>query len=238
MVLVLGLFAFSCVMSQKTSTEYDDMYYIPSEKKAVQAADKQEPATGNTATEPDDYEKYIKSLEQKRAAKKASQVTYEDTLEYAEDQNYVDSEYYEEDGNTYVTNNYYGTVIIIMLHGSEDFMIRFIPSVFDSYYYDPFWYEPGWSFRMSFGYPYYGFGYSYGWPYSSWYWGSPYYYSYYGGYSPYWRNPYYGYGYNDYYGYNGYYGGWHNHGNNNHSPSYYGPRRTIENNRLANGSFL
>ena len=37
MVLVLGLSAFSSAMGQKTSSEYDDIYYIPSDKKQAPA---------------------------------------------------------------------------------------------------------------------------------------------------------------------------------------------------------
>ena len=48
MVLVLGIAAFSSAMGQKTSTEYDDMYYIPSDKKSVQSAEKQETVPSST----------------------------------------------------------------------------------------------------------------------------------------------------------------------------------------------
>ena len=44
-VLFLGFFAFSCAFSQKTTSEYDDMYYIPSEKKATPAIQQQTPVT-------------------------------------------------------------------------------------------------------------------------------------------------------------------------------------------------
>jgi len=40
MVLVLGLFAFTGAMGQKTSSEYDDIYYRPSEKKQAPTVEK------------------------------------------------------------------------------------------------------------------------------------------------------------------------------------------------------
>ena len=70
--LITGLFAFSCSMSQKTASEYDDIYYMPSKDKvAPVAAVKQEPVTQESATyEPDDYEKYISSLEKRNIIQK------------------------------------------------------------------------------------------------------------------------------------------------------------------------
>src|SRR5512133_3443983 len=111
LTVLLGLFAFTCVMGQKTSQEYDDMYYIPSEKKVVQSADTQTPATQQQATqtsEPSDYEKYIQNLEKQRSVSKVKKpgqtqnqaVEYSnDSVEYAEDQNYLysdDTQYAEE----------------------------------------------------------------------------------------------------------------------------------------------
>ncbi len=65
-VLVLGIAAFSSVMGQKSSSEYDDVYYIPSDKKTVQSSDKTEAAPSSTVTpqqqQMSDYEKYINSL--------------------------------------------------------------------------------------------------------------------------------------------------------------------------------
>jgi hypothetical protein len=237
MFLVLGLSAFTCAMSQKnskTSSEYDDIYYIPSEKKAAPSVQQQAPGTIETpAYEPTNYEKYINSLENKSESKSA-QSSYIDTVEYAQDQNYVGTDYLGKDGNTYVTNNYYNTDDYYYASRIRRFYDPFSSvGYYDPFYYDPFWYDPGWSFNMSFGYPYYGYGFSYGMPYYS-----PWYSGYYG-YSPYS----YGWGYNPYmYGYNygyydNYYGNYYGHnqgGNQDHNPVYYGPRRTIENNRIAN----
>ena len=50
MVLALGLFAFSFATGQKTVSEYDDIYYIPSSKKAVKTEAVQEPVTLETPT--------------------------------------------------------------------------------------------------------------------------------------------------------------------------------------------
>ncbi len=70
-VLVLGIAAFSSVMGQKSSSEYDDVYYIPSDKKSVQSTDKTEVVPSSTVTpqkkEVSDYEKYINSLNNQNA---------------------------------------------------------------------------------------------------------------------------------------------------------------------------
>ena len=102
---------------------------------------------------------------------------------------------------------------------------------------DPYFYGGGFGFGMSFGYPYMGFGMSFGYPYYGlWLW-----------ISLLWlrlwlRLRYYGYGY-PYYGYDyGYYGYgygccYYNNGGDmyypDHRPVYYGPRRSIESNRMA-----
>jgi hypothetical protein len=235
MVLVLGLFAFSCIMGQKTASEYDDMYYRPSDKQVTQQAEKQEIVTPQIQSdEPDDYEKYINSIENQRLGKTELEYS-DDTLEYKEDPNYVGGEYYEKDGNTYITNNYYNPDEYYYTSRIRRFYDPYYSfGYFNSWYYDPYWYEPGWSFGMSFGYPYWGLGLSYGWPsyyswyypYNSWYYPYDYYYGYYG-YSPYRYNTY----WNGYY--NGYYYGYYDQYYDNHRPVYYGPRRTIEANRSA-----
>ena len=191
MVLVLGAFVFSGAYGQNNSAEYDDMYYIPSEKKSAPVQKKQEPATPKVqADEPDDYEKYINSLENQRVNQQQTEY-YSDSLEYAEDQDFVGGEYYEEDGNTYVTNNYYNTDDYYYASRIRRFYDPFMTmGYYSSWYYDPFWYQPGWSFRMSYGYPFSSYGFSYGLP----------------GYG--YGYPGYGYGYPDYYGYYTGYSSW------------------------------
>jgi hypothetical protein len=237
-VLVLGIAACSSVMGQKSS-EYDDVYYIPSDKKTVQSTDKPETVPSSTVNpqknEVSDYEKYINSLNyQNSQSQKLQPQVNEDSLDYAQDPNYAGSEYAEKDGSTYVTNNYYSN--------PDDYyyatqLRRFYNPLYSAGYYDPFYMDPyyyggGFGFGMSFGYPYYGFSMSFGYPYYGY--GYPYY-----GYG--YGYPYYGYGYPyyPYYGYDyGYNCCYYNHGgggdyHNNHAPAYYGPRRAIEQNRTA-----
>ena len=76
-VLVLGIAACSSVMGQKSSSEYDDVYYIPSDKKTVQSTDKTETVPSSTVTpqkqEVSDYEKYINSLSNQNSQSKQIQ---------------------------------------------------------------------------------------------------------------------------------------------------------------------
>ena len=182
MVLVLGLCAFTGATGQKTSSDNDDLYYRPSDNKQAPATVKQETVNPQSpAYEPDDYEKYINNLENQRATSSTQEYS-NDTLEYAQDPQYVGSDYYEKDGNTYITNNYYNTDDYQYATQLRRFYDPYYSAgYYDPWYYDPYWYAPGWSFGMSFGFPYMGFSLSFGWPYySSWY--SPYYY---GGYYQY-----------------------------------------------------
>lgn len=190
-VLVMGLAAISCAFGQKTTTEYDDMYYIPSGKKAVQPAEKQEVVTPPAKKETvSDYERYINSLENQQAVQEDVQPVYtDDSLEYATDPNYASGEYSEKDGNTYITNNYYNSDDYYYSSRIRRFYDPYYSAgYFDSWYYDPYFYSPGFSMSMSFGYPYYGYGMGYGMGYSY-----PYY-------SSWW--------YPDYYGYGSYYNPW------------------------------
>jgi len=149
----------------------------------------------------------------------------------------ISTETYDDgNGDTYITNNYYGDV-----YNNDDYsystnLRRFYsPAPGFGYYspcYDPFWgynnwyYQPGFtiSIGIGYGYPWYGGG--YGWGYPAYGWGYPYY----GWGNPYygWGYPYYGYGYGypyyPYYGHGGYHHGY-NEGYNGYS-TYYGPRRS------------
>jgi hypothetical protein len=235
MVLALGLLATSGAIGQKTSSEYDDLYYIPSDNKSAPVEVKQAAAAPEApAYEPSDYEKYINSLENQKRGN-SGEYRSTDTLEYVEDREYIDTQTKEKDGNTYITNNYYNTDEYSYSSRIRRFYDPFYSAgYYNSWYYDPFWYVPGWSFGLSIGYPYSGFGFSYGWPgnygyypyYNSWYYSPWGYGSYWNGYNHGYYNGYYNGYYGDYYGYNdGYY--------HNNRPVYYGPRRTIESNRIA-----
>ena len=59
MVLVLGAFVFSGAYGQNNSAEYDDMYYIPSEKKSAPVQKKQEPAIAEPHIEDREIEKEL-----------------------------------------------------------------------------------------------------------------------------------------------------------------------------------
>src|SRR4030043_1726018 len=113
-VLAFGLSLVSCSSSLKTTSEYDDVYYHPSDQPVVAAPAPVVVQKSAAPVEPmDDYEKYIESLENQpykstEYSEETQQYT-DDTLQYAEDPQYVDREYYEEDGTTYITNNYYNT---------------------------------------------------------------------------------------------------------------------------------
>ena len=226
-LLATGTFLLSGTMSAQV---YDDLYYTPGS------------STSNTTTEtyttPDYGSDYGTSDSDYRV--------------YSDD--FSSEKYYDEDGNTYVVNNYY----------YEDdwddysysmYVNRFYTPYYGfSYYspcYDPWFWRPGWGWNV--GYNSWtgwnvGWGYSWGWC-SGWGWGygnpwyNPYYspwyspYAYYGwGYSP-WYNPYhYGWGNAYYNGYNngywngyanGYYDGYYNGYGNGY---YYGPREATASN--------
>ena len=154
LVLVLGIAACSSVIGQKSSSEYDDVYYIPSDKKSVQSSDKTEVAPSSTVSpqkqEVSDYEKYINSLSNQSAKSKQIQPQInEDSLEYAEDPNYAGSEYAEKDGSTYVTNNYYSNPNDYY-YASQ--IRRFYDPFYSAGYYDPWYSDPyfyGGGFSMS-----------------------------------------------------------------------------------------
>src|SRR4030042_2795342 len=188
-VLALGLTLVSCSSSLKTTAEYDDVYYRPSDQPVVAEA---APVAVQQSTTPaekmDDYEKYIASLEDnpyKSTESTDENLQYtDDPAYYTDDPQYVDTTNYEEQP-VYISNNYYNTDDYYYASRMRRFYDPFYSfGYYDPWYCDPYWYSPGWSFS-------YGFGYGYPYYYSP-YWYSPYYYGYY-----YWYYPYYGYGYYD-----------------------------------------
>ncbi len=250
MILTLVAYTSLYAKGQETTTEYDDVYYIPAKEKAAPAVESPTPNSQQSQSDTeqmDDYEIYIQNLEKQRLNQTES--TYEEEyVEYADDPNYMDSNYEEKDGNTYVTNNYYYSDYYDDYYYTSRIRRFYRPfysyNYYSSWYLDPYWYSPGWSLSFSFGYPYYSYSYWYPYdyfysPYYSWYggyygWHSPYY-SWYGGYYG-WHRPYYGWGYSPYwsaydYGYyNGYYAGYYSDAYYYGSSTYYGPRRMIDNN--------
>lgn len=226
-ILALVLNLVSCSSSMKTTAEYDDVYYQPSDQPVVAEPAATVVQKNAVPAEPmDDYEKYIASIED--GTYKSTEYGeenlqyYTDSLQYVDDPQYIDTMGYANQP-VYVTNNYYS-------------------SGGGSGYSDPYYNSPGLSLGFGFGFPYFGFGFSYGYPYYPYY--DPFYYGgYYDWYYPHYGYgypyygygyPYYGYGYPSYgHGYNdGYYDGYYD----DHKPAYYGPRRTIESQRTSASS--
>ncbi len=131
--------------------------------------------------------------------------------------------YYDDEGNTYVVNNYYEDDN----YGYDDYDDYYYTTNIYRYYYpysgfgyyshcySPYYYNPyGWNISFGWGY---GSCYPYGY-YNPW---SCHNYGYYGYYDP-WYSPYYGYGYG-YGGYgNGYYNGYYDGYYNGYYDGYYG----------------
>ncbi len=157
--------------------------------------------------------------------------------------------YYDEEGNSYIVNNYYNEDEF----GYDDYYYSssinrfyapysgfgYYAPCYSPWYYDPYFYSPGFNISMSFGWGYNSYGYN------PWY--NPYGYNPYYGYSPYGYNPYmngysqgywngyndgyygygYGYPYNDYYGGGGYYNDYSTSGGSGY---YYGPNTSTGSN--------
>ncbi len=195
LLLVLG----SCSSGLYTGFEYDDLYYLPSDKQVVQV----QPSVSRQIAESD-----------LRAEEYYDNVYAADTLvsdEYSEATENYDALLYENSKGT--VNNYYDN------YSYTGRLRRFYGNYFNPYWRDPFYYGGGWP-SMSFGYgypyyydpfmydPFYDFGYygSYGGYYSPWYsgyygsWYNPFYSSYYGPYYSNWgyySNAYYSRDYNN-----------------------------------------
>lgn len=185
---------------------------------------------------------YVQSAAtENRAEAETSATQNQYNQEHVSPDNSTSEKYTDENGTTYVTNNYYDS------YSSQ--LDRWYNPVFGFSYFSPyytgmslsmpFYYSPGFSFSLSFGfgfgYPWYGGyypGYNPYYAYNPWYnWYNPWYYPYYGcGYygSGYYGNNYCGGGYygGGYYGDGGYYGS----GNN-----YYGPHGSASSNTSGDG---
>ncbi len=226
-IAALLLIASGCSSSYRSSTSYDDVYYDGSEV-YLEDIKQEEPRTS------------ARNEGNKQSSK------YESEEEYGYEDYSGDGEEYEEGGNTYITNNYYGDYYDEPYDYFYSSRIRrfsrpylgfsYFGSCYTDYrWYDPYysgvsiyvsWGNPGWGWRDPFFYSYR----PYSWYYRPWY--DPYYSSFYSGYNyGYWNgfNDGFFYGSNYYSGFNGYgyNSGYNNYGySETYTPTdyYYGPR--------------
>ncbi len=209
-----------CAGTQQASTgnSYDDVYFASNEKK-------NSVSSPSTATTPSDY-----------SSKQSSDGQSDNSrFEYSEPDKSTSESRTGEDGNTYVTNNYYYDNDDYYDYAYSARLRRFYNPVgwgyYDSYYTNSYWYDYNpsswglsiylgynwwapsyayyspftWGFSFNYGYP------SYGWCGNYWHnWYSPWYSSFYS-YNNYWNGYYQGY-------WNGYYNGLYSSYNN---PYYY-----------------
>lgn len=240
-MVISALLVGACSSSYHAGSVNDDLYYTPkkisgdnsmaaapekNEKAAVPTQKSVTPKSSSQKQPVSDYERYRMAVESGVQDTSLSDSAAQNNIEYYADKSkeakewdtpdpQIESEEYYRDGETYVNNYYYDdywyspySYRLMRFHGGY---WGYSP------FYDPYYYSPGWSFGMSWGYPYYGYGFSFG-------------YNYYGYSDPFYYYPGYNHGY---YG-GGYYGG----GYDNYRPSYsnvkYG--RTPNRSGLANSS--
>lgn len=229
-----------------SSSEFDDVYYVPVKNKdvvtTVQPSSTLSPVNNN-ALSPDrinsgynaqidtaglsDYEKYRLALENEALGEYQDDYVveegyFEDNYESNAPQAYDDSNksYDSGSGNTVVNNYYYGNEYDNYDYYYSSRFRRFNRNYHVSGYYDPFYTD---MFYYNYNPSYWGTSIYFGSPWNSWY--SPYgYYDYYSPYSYYnsWGYPYYGSSYGGSYwsGYrHGFYDGYYGYG---YSPYYYG----------------
>jgi hypothetical protein len=238
--IALIINAYSCSSTYNAGNNAaDDVYYSSKDQQAPQPASSAPANTSNDYSSNENYDQNNSGQSQQP--------------DYAPGENYSTTEQHsDENGNTYVTNNYNGDYYDYEYSSK---IRRFYEPAYGYNYYDPYytnsyWYDYNpysWGVSIYLGYnwwapsAYYynpfcyggfsvGFGYGYGY-----YGGYPYYPSYpvypYYGYYPY-ASPYYGYG-------NGYYAGncnpyYYNSYDNN--SFYYGPRGSVSSNSPRSGS--
>ena len=168
-IIILALLALSsCTSSLYTGSEYDDLYYLPSDKPVV----KSKPQGNNmSATGNQQDQNYYDNI---YAADTLVSDEYSDAVDY-NDQMVVNK---NENGGGNNYNDYYSY---------SDRLNSFYGNYFNPYWRDPYYYGYGYpSFGLSFGlgygfglsfgwgYPYYGYGYphyGYGYPYYDYYYG-------------------------------------------------------------------
>jgi hypothetical protein len=178
LLLVLG----SCSSGLYTGLEYDDLYYLPSDKAVV----KVQPNVHRQIAEGD-----------LKAEEYYDNIYAADTLVSDEYSDAVDYEALLNENNKGSINNYY-----FDNYSYSDRLRRFYGNYFYPYWRDPFYSSWGWpSISFGYGYPYY---------YDP-FWYNPYYdYGYYGGYYSPWSYGYYGSYFSPYYSswYWPYYNNW------------------------------
>jgi len=213
---IFALFLTSCTTTYHSSTEpvpYDDVYYTAEKIPATPPANE-----AVVVSEYSDTDAYLDEY--------YSQGEYvsEEGLYDVYDPAASESETYtDENGTTYVTNNYYGDYYDYTGRINRFYRPYGASGYYSGCYADPYYYGSGFSFSIGFGWgwgscgwgwPYYGYG--CGYPYYGWGWGYPYYG--WGG-SSYWNGYWNGYWDGYYYGGGGYPESY---------SSYYGPRNSIE----------
>lgn len=228
-IAISGIMAFtSCTTTNQTRSAEDGVYYS--------TKDAQAPAPQTTQAPAGQY----------------SQDSQQNTPQDYVEKNYTEPDYStteQSDGNTYITNNYYGYDDYYDYSYSSRIRRFYYP--YYSSYYDPFYTNLYW-----YDYNPYSWGVSiylgYNWWAPSWYYYNPFCYGYYSFYSPWyhhhywnpWYSPYwsgYHHGYWDgywhgYYGSNYYYDNpyyYNSYDNNSH---YYGPRGTQSSNNYSASS--
>lgn len=203
MLAALGFFSASCATQSASTRTTDDIYYSSGDAQTTTTE-----TITTTTPESTDYSTYPGNSDNYEYAKEP-----ETTDGYRMSGADLGSESYTDDeGNTYITNNYYDDY-----YGYDDYhytssINRFYSPYYGfsyySPYYSPYYYSPyydpwGWNIGISFGWGHSCYPYGY---YDPWYGYG--YYPY--GYHPYgYYDPWYGYGYGYGYGYNSYWNGYH-----------------------------
>lgn len=232
-----------------TSSEYDDVYYMPGKKvqnlqETTQATQIQAPATegtyGKVASIPypsnteglSDYERYRLQKEQEESGE--SQAVYRQHEDYYDDSPLVYEDgsyqgnskksysYYDQDSDRVVINNYYGSDFYDYDYLYSSRIRRFSRPYYSWNYYDPFFTD---MFYYNYNPAYWGMSIYYG-SYFSPYFGFSYSPWYYGGYYPYYSWRYYDPWYSSFYSpfYRSYYMGYYDYYGFGYYPySYYYP---------------
>ncbi|MBT6836448.1 MAG: hypothetical protein HOA61_10410, partial [Bacteroidetes bacterium] len=154
LLVVSGIILSSC-SNTKNLTSYDDVYFDESE----------------VVSEVVVIEK-TKVIVQEKTIVQQEQVVENESNGYDQYYDTEDSEYYQdENGDTYITNNYYDNVDVYDDYDYYDYDYAYTKrirrfhrpyvsfSYYDPFFYDPYWYNPyygGWnsSFYWNYGYGY------------------------------------------------------------------------------------
>ncbi|MDD5571555.1 MAG: hypothetical protein PHD97_10455, partial [Bacteroidales bacterium] len=181
LVVILALGA--CNTTRNTAT-YDDVYYNPKTDKTTKAPVYSQPSS-NTSSDSKDAGY---NSNQGQTLKAEDSIPSSANSDYNNSRQSTTESYSDENGNTYVTNNYYDDYYDYSYAAR---MRRFYEpsygySYYDDYYTNMYWYSYNpmdWGVSIYLGYhwvsPFFYMGYSPWWHYSSWYmwdpWYSPYY---------------------------------------------------------------